>query len=184
MEFQNIPKFNGIIQTKLSQNNMSILQQEIDSLLKKEAIEPVYQNLNQGFYSTFFLVPKKTGGMRPVIKTPQPVSTDNTLQNGNTKVSSQFGSKRRLCNISRSDGCLSTFAYISKAQNASQILCTASSLPISSYGFWAQSCTKNIYKMCDSNCSVSTATQSKVGSVSGRLARSKGNQIRHSPGSR
>ena len=35
MEFQNIPKFNGIIQTKLSQNNMSILQQEIDSLLKK-----------------------------------------------------------------------------------------------------------------------------------------------------
>lgn len=67
LEFQSIPKFNTIKQTKLPTENMHLLLQEVDILLKKEAIEPVFQNLEEGFYSTFFLVPKKTGGMRPVI---------------------------------------------------------------------------------------------------------------------
>ena len=67
LEFETIPSFNGIKETKLPNENMSILLQEVDTLLQKQAIEKVDHNLNQGFYSTFFLVPKKTGGVRPVI---------------------------------------------------------------------------------------------------------------------
>ena len=37
-------------------------------MLEKNAIEPVpWQEAQTGFYSTFFLVPKKSGGLRPVI---------------------------------------------------------------------------------------------------------------------
>ena len=39
----------------------------MDSLLQKQAIEPVEQPHSLGFYSRLFVVPKKTGGWRPVI---------------------------------------------------------------------------------------------------------------------
>ena len=45
-----------------------LLSEEVSTLLQKEAIEIVpSQSQDLGFYSRLFLVPKKTGGMRPVI---------------------------------------------------------------------------------------------------------------------
>ena len=45
-----------------------ILGQELSALLAKGAIEPVDPLLQaRGFYSKYFLVPKKTGGFRPVL---------------------------------------------------------------------------------------------------------------------
>jgi len=43
-----------------------IIQKEVNSLLEKGAIRPV-QEIQGEFISTIFLVPKKTGGMRPII---------------------------------------------------------------------------------------------------------------------
>ena len=43
-----------------------IIQEEIDTLLEKEAMEPTSHNQAQ-FVSNFFLVKKKSGGFRPVI---------------------------------------------------------------------------------------------------------------------
>ena len=43
------------------------LRAEIDSLLSKQVIEPVSNQSSPGFYSRIFLVPKKTGKLRPVI---------------------------------------------------------------------------------------------------------------------
>ena len=40
---------------------------EVSSLLQKEAIERVPENVSAGFYSTYFLVPKKTGDLRPIL---------------------------------------------------------------------------------------------------------------------
>jgi hypothetical protein len=44
----------------------SILSQEITELLQKDAIE-VVDPRSKGFYSTFFVVPKKDGGLRPIL---------------------------------------------------------------------------------------------------------------------
>ena len=45
-----------------------LLSEEVQSLLLKRVIEEIpLTQLTPGFYSRLFLVPKKTGGMRPVI---------------------------------------------------------------------------------------------------------------------
>ena len=68
LEFISKPPCTGIIETRASVQHLDILQKEVKKLLEKNAIEPVpVQEINEGFYSTFFIVPKKTGDLRPVI---------------------------------------------------------------------------------------------------------------------
>ncbi|XP_043120232.1 uncharacterized protein LOC122362727 [Puntigrus tetrazona] len=44
------------------------MEQEVESLLRKEAIEVVPPHaVESGFYSRYFIVPKKDGGLRPII---------------------------------------------------------------------------------------------------------------------
>lgn len=67
-EFMAKPPFSGIRHTNVNAQNASILLLEVKKLLQKGAIEPVPpENMKTGFYSTFFLVPKKTGDLRPII---------------------------------------------------------------------------------------------------------------------
>ena len=68
LEFLNIPAFSGIRPTVVPLKDQTHISQEIDTLLQKDAIEKVDAvNALGGFYSTFFLVPKKNGKLRPVI---------------------------------------------------------------------------------------------------------------------
>jgi hypothetical protein len=47
---------------------MSNILEEVNKLLGKGAIELVPPGQEgQGFYSTFFIVPKKDGGLRPIL---------------------------------------------------------------------------------------------------------------------
>ena len=50
-----------------TRNSRQDLQQAVDALLMKGAIERVTNVKSRGFYSRLFLVPKKTGDLRPVI---------------------------------------------------------------------------------------------------------------------
>ena len=50
-----------------TRNSRQDLQQAVDALLMKGAIERVTNVTSLGFYSRLFLVPKKTGDLRPVI---------------------------------------------------------------------------------------------------------------------
>jgi hypothetical protein len=62
------PLFNGILYSHTEENSAHILKEEISSLLNKGAIQVVPPNLmNQGFYSRYFLVPKKGGSLRPIL---------------------------------------------------------------------------------------------------------------------
>ena len=63
------PRFNGIVETVLSSQDQRLaLQSELQELLVKNAISKVPRGEeNRGFYSRYFLVPKKTGGMRPIL---------------------------------------------------------------------------------------------------------------------
>ncbi len=48
--------------------NAPVLHEEIAVLLAKDAIEPVPPaEIRQGFYSPYFIVPKKGGGLRPIL---------------------------------------------------------------------------------------------------------------------
>ncbi len=62
------PKFNGILETSVAVRNAPVLREEIAVLLAKDAIEPIPPaEMRQGFYSPYFIVPKKGGGLRPVL---------------------------------------------------------------------------------------------------------------------
>ena len=68
LEFLVKPPFQGVKATNVPLENQDVIKQEINSLLEKKAIEVVpFSQIHSGFYSTLFLVPKKTGDLRPVI---------------------------------------------------------------------------------------------------------------------
>ncbi len=66
---RNPPRFDGVHLTVVnSASKASVLQQELSSLLQKGAIEEVPQSeVEQGFFSRYFLVPKRDGGLRPIL---------------------------------------------------------------------------------------------------------------------
>ncbi|KAK2898066.1 hypothetical protein Q8A73_014446 [Channa argus] len=63
------PSFAGILETRLSSPaHTTALASELSDLLGKRAISMVPpMEENQGFYSRYFLVPKKSGEMRPIL---------------------------------------------------------------------------------------------------------------------
>ncbi len=66
---KNPPRFDGVHLTVVnSASKASVLQQELSSLLQKRAIEEVPQSeVERGFFSRYFLVPKRDGGLRPIL---------------------------------------------------------------------------------------------------------------------
>ncbi|MGL5566960.1 MAG: hypothetical protein ACRDC4_14645, partial [Plesiomonas sp.] len=57
------PKFKGVVWTGVSPEQDRVMEQEVHSLLAKEAIERVPPPEREaGFYSRYFIVPKKDGG--------------------------------------------------------------------------------------------------------------------------
>ncbi len=62
------PKYRGIHFTTVRAADAPILRAEIAVLLAKDAIEPVPPaDMRSGFYSPYFIVPKKGGGLRPIL---------------------------------------------------------------------------------------------------------------------
>ena len=63
--FHNFKQFNS----KAVAANHTIIQQEVDEMLAKEAIEP--SSGGAGFYLNVFVVPKHTGGLQPIFNFKQ-----------------------------------------------------------------------------------------------------------------
>ncbi|KAI2667056.1 Gag-Pol polyprotein [Labeo rohita] len=63
------PKYKGILFTYVrSHTDASVLRAEIVVLLAKNAIKPVPPaEMKSGFYSPYFIIPKKNGGLRPIL---------------------------------------------------------------------------------------------------------------------
>ncbi len=62
------PPFKGLFLTCVSPEQALVLEQEVSSLLRKEAIEVVPPlDRESGFYSRYFAVPKKDGALRPIL---------------------------------------------------------------------------------------------------------------------
>ncbi|KAI2645137.1 Transposon Ty3-G Gag-Pol polyprotein [Labeo rohita] len=62
------PPFNGVSPTLVGPEQGLVMEQEVATLLRKEAIEvvPLHER-ESGFYSRYFIVPKKDGGLRPIL---------------------------------------------------------------------------------------------------------------------
>src|SRR4029434_6744162 len=64
------PPFSGVIQSVVQRKQSHFLREEIISLLRKEAISRVPpEEEKAGFYSRYFLVPKRDGNYRPIRST-------------------------------------------------------------------------------------------------------------------
>ncbi|KAI2665226.1 Exocyst complex protein exo70 [Labeo rohita] len=62
------PSFNGVFSTLVGPKQALVMEQEVETLLRKEAIEVVPpQDRESRFYSRYFIVPKKDGGLRPIL---------------------------------------------------------------------------------------------------------------------
>ncbi len=66
---RNPPRFDGVHLTVVnSASKASVLQHELSSLLQNLAIEELPQSdVERGFFSRYFLVPKREGGLRPIL---------------------------------------------------------------------------------------------------------------------
>ncbi len=62
------PKFRGVHFTSVKAVDAPVLCAEIAVLLAKDAIEPVPPaDMRSGFYSPYFIVPKRSGGLQPIL---------------------------------------------------------------------------------------------------------------------
>ncbi len=62
------PRFSGVVSTSVQSENAHVLRLEVMTLLEKGAIERVPPAQSEsGFYSRYFLVPKKDGVLRPIL---------------------------------------------------------------------------------------------------------------------
>ena len=67
LELLRIPRFNGIHRTPVRDGG-SALSDEVVDLCEKSAVRPIpLGQEREGFYSTYFIVPKKDGGLRPIL---------------------------------------------------------------------------------------------------------------------
>ncbi len=63
-----LPRFMGVLSTEVAPQQVLAMEQEIKALLEKEAIEYVpHSNKETGFYSRYFIVLKKDGGLCPIL---------------------------------------------------------------------------------------------------------------------
>ncbi len=66
--FRRPPRFNSVLMSTVQERNASVLREEIHNFLAKRAVEAVpLTDRESGFYSHYFLVPKKDGALRPIL---------------------------------------------------------------------------------------------------------------------
>ena len=62
------PRFSGVLRTVVGPEQSLVMEQEVTTLLQKGAIERVPPpSRESGYYSRYFIVPKKDGGLRPIL---------------------------------------------------------------------------------------------------------------------
>ncbi len=62
------PRFMGVFSPEVAPRQVLVMEQEVKALLEKGAIEYVpHSNRETGLYRRYFIVPKKDGGLRPIL---------------------------------------------------------------------------------------------------------------------
>ncbi len=134
-----------------------VLEQEVNTLLRKGAIEVVPPlDRESGFYSWYFIVPKKDGGLRPIL--------DLRLLNRSVmrlkfkmltvkQVVSQIRSEDWFVTIDLKDA----YFHPSQSQEVPEVCVQEQSLPISGFSLRPSNLTPYFHEVCGC-CSGSSAT--------------------------
>ncbi len=148
---RNPPRFDGVHLTVVnSASKASFLQQELSSLLQKEAIEEVPQSDGErGFFSRYFLVPKRDGGLRPILDLRR---LNFSLYKGKFKM---LTIKTIMSQVQEGDwfvticlkGCVFSHPGRSKTQEVPSVCLWREGLPIQGPALWPGFGTENIYEM-------------------------------------
>ncbi|VDI61342.1 Hypothetical predicted protein [Mytilus galloprovincialis] len=188
LEFQQFPPKTGVKITSVPAKDLEILHLEVKELMEKSAVEYVPQaDILNGFYSTFFLVPKKTGDMRPVINL-------KPLNRYLRKQHFKMDSLSTVLNVvKQGDWAISldlkdAYMHIpvfSKTQTVSEVLCKKQPLlTIFSSTVWSNISSSSFYQSSIGSSCTFTSTRHQTSSIPGRLVSSKSIISHVSPGSR
>ena len=128
-----------------------------------------------GFLQHLFHCSKKRRRSPPNIKleTSQCIHGKISFQDGNTKINHSSPPCGGLGVHLRSARCIPTNSHVSTSQEVSEVLCTGSSLPISSHALRHHSCTKDFYQTNGRSRWASPQSTNSHFYVSGRLASQK-----------
>ncbi len=118
------PRFNGVVSTSVKPERVHLLTQELQALLDKGAIERVpLPDRESGYYSRYFLVPKKDGGVASNFRSsrveplPQNIQVQN-VDNQDNCVSDPIGGL--VCD-NRSQGRILSCRYLSTTQEVPEV---------------------------------------------------------------
>ncbi len=153
------PRFNGVNPTLLGPEQALVMEREVDTLLRKGAIEMVPPHEREsGFYSRYFIVPKKDEGLRPILDLCQfePLSQQTEVQDAQTGcVSDQV---RGLVCHNRSKRRTLPYLHPSHSQGDPEVCFRGRSLPISDSSLRPSTLTPHFYKVCGCRVSSVAAT--------------------------
>ncbi len=109
------------------------MEQEVDTLLRKEAIEvvPLHER-ESGFYSRYFIVPKKDGGVASdfISASAEPLSHATEVQDADTQTGRVSDQVRGLVCHDRSKRCILPCFNPSHSQEVPEVCFRGRSLPI------------------------------------------------------
>ncbi len=127
------PRFNGVVQSLTSPRNAQALRPEIGCLLEKGAVERVPPNeLESGFYSRYFVVPKRDGGAPPNSRsqTHQQSALQTSVQDDNAETDPGANSPRGLVCVRGFEGRVLSHSDSTASQTVSEVCFRGHSVPI------------------------------------------------------
>lgn len=149
--FKNRPPRVHFCATKLppSKEKRLSLVQYIQDLLRKQAIVDITPSQRgQGFYSPLFLVRKKSGDFRPVLKPKetQPVNSGRNIQDGEPSINSPGDKSGRVDALDRSSRRILTYPDSRRVPEIPQIYDKQLALPILKSSVWNLQRTQDVHE--------------------------------------
>ncbi|KAL0147124.1 hypothetical protein M9458_057648, partial [Cirrhinus mrigala] len=136
--------FDEVFPTLVGPEQAPVMEQEVETLLRKEAIELVPPHEREsGFYSRYFIVPKKDGGLRPIIDLRQLNRSVMRLKfmDAYCQASNVTNQVQGLVCDDRSERRVLSCLHPSSAQEVPEVCFQGQSIPVSGPSLWPSTLT-------------------------------------------
>ena len=169
--FQQRPQLTHQCISFRTRNSRQDLQQAVDALLMKGAIERVTNVTSIGYYSRLFLVPKKTGVLRPVIDLSTQLPHGSfTLQDGDARARPFSHQKSGVDGIDRHTWCLPSCSDAPGRPQVSTFCGQQESVPVHLSSIWAGDFSTRVHQAAAARRRAVKAARCEATRLLGRLA--------------
>ncbi len=133
------PKFSGVLETALAARNASCLARGDCCPPGKDAIEPVPPaEMRQGFYSPYFIVPKKGSGLRPILDCDsEPGPAQAPVQDVDAQAHDQMHTAPGLVCSDRPEGCYFHVSILPRHRTVPTVCVRGSGMAVQGPPLWA-----------------------------------------------